>query len=82
MINQGLFVNKINSLANKIVKLLPEEIDIPGTSWYLSGLLSGNTTSMADTYLAIPLDTLIQDENYPYPEECTTQLPVYEPSTY
>ena len=48
--------SKINPLINKVLELIPDEKNIPGTDLYIEGGISNNFTVKEHDYILIPLD--------------------------
>jgi hypothetical protein len=53
--------SRINPLVNKILELIPDEKNIPGTQLYIEGGISDNFTIKADDYIKVPLDMTLQN---------------------
>jgi len=83
LVNEGgHFVKKINAIVNNILGLLPPEISLPNSDWYLGGGLYDNPTFNATGSIpkaSISLMTYLQNENFPYGETCEVELPLYHP---
>jgi len=48
--------DKVGKLLNKLIELIPDEIDIPGTDLYLEGGLSDECVIVAGEYMSLPMD--------------------------
>lgn len=59
---------KLNNLVNLLLSMIPDEIDIPGTSIYTEGGISDKFHIEAGKYMIIPLDLSIQSHSYPMSE--------------
>lgn len=57
---------KLNNLINAIIDVIPDELHLPGSNLYLEGGLARNFKIKKDTYILIPLDASLQNEDYPY----------------
>ena len=56
----------INNLVNKIISLIPYEINIPGSDIYLEGGISDKFTILANDYISIPYDIALgSTRHYP-----------------
>ena len=75
MVNEQIFTEKFSSIANKVLALVPNDIELLNSDFYIEGLLYSNPTYVQNQYMQVHLETSIQSETYPYPQNCTTQLP-------
>lgn len=67
MVNEQLLTQPLNGIVNRVLGLIPEDISIANSSYYIEGLLSSDIIFNASSYIEIPLKTTIQSEDYPYP---------------
>jgi len=89
IINEQLFTSKINTLLNALLALAPQDLDIPGTEFYLDGLLYSNIEFVTNPamnatfqYIDIPLMTVIQKNNStPFTHDCETVIPDFNMSS-
>ena len=72
MINAQMLTPKINTIANKIIKLFPAQI--PFGPLILDGFLAGKPVSNPE-YAVFPLATQITSTEFPYSQNCTIPLP-------
>jgi len=86
MINQGLFTEKLNKLANKLIRLVGNKIDqIHLTeNLFLEGFLWGNI-NFSHSYVYVPLKTNLYLDGAEYPYQCPTKMqdyPIYIAEKY
>lgn len=53
----------INPILNKILELIPDEKNIPGTNLYVEGGISEDFYIVEDNYLMFPLDISLQNHS-------------------
>ena len=75
MINAQILTAPINSVLNKVISSIPDDIEIKGSDYFIEGLLQNNPTTVAGSYISIPLQSSIQSEQFPYPYTCDTLIP-------
>lgn len=61
-ISQYLGADNLSALANGFIRLIPDEIHLPGTDLYLEGGINDNLTITSD-YIDIPLDFSVQNKS-------------------
>lgn len=79
MINQGLFTQKLNKLANKLIRFVGNKIDQVHLTeqLFLEGFLWGNI-DFVHSYVHVPLKTNLYLDGAPeYPYTCPTVMPSY-----
>jgi hypothetical protein len=60
-------LQRLNALINKLIGMIPDEIDIPGTkNLYLEGGISSKLQIKKDEYMKIPFDLSLQNEDFPF----------------
>jgi len=67
MIDNQVLIAPIDSALNKVISLIPDNIEIGDSDYYIEGLLQANPITVAGQYLLIPLQSSIQSATYPYP---------------
>lgn len=60
--NEQVFTAPINSVLNKVISLIPDDIEIKKSDFYLQGLLQANPSYVENSYIIIPLASTIQSE--------------------
>lgn len=59
-------LQKLNNFINAVIDVLPDELHFPGSNLYLEGGLAKNFKIKQNTYILIPLDASLQNEEHPY----------------
>lgn len=53
MINEQIFTQKFSGIANKVVSLIPNDIELLHSDFYIEGLLFSNPTYVDDQYMIL-----------------------------
>ena len=59
IINEQLCTAKVNDLVNHILSLIPDDIELKNTGYYIEGLLYSNPSYVKNSYIQVPLMTTI-----------------------
>jgi hypothetical protein len=59
MINEQIFTEKFSGIINKVLSLVPNDIELFDSDFYIEGLLFSNPTYVDSEYMKIQLDTSI-----------------------
>jgi hypothetical protein len=60
---------RINPLVNKLLEMIPDEKNIPGTDLYVEGGISDNFVIKKNDYIEIPLDMTLQNYSVQFTRE-------------
>jgi hypothetical protein len=53
MINEQIFTQKFSGIANKVLSLIPNDIELLHSDFYIEGLLFSNPTYVDDQYMMV-----------------------------
>jgi len=59
MINEQIFTEKFSAIINKVLSLVPNDIELLDSDFYVEGLLFSNPTYVDSQYTKIQLETSI-----------------------
>ena len=59
VINEQIFTEKFSGIINKVLSLVPNDIELFDSDFYIEGLLFSNPTYVDSEYMKIQLDTSI-----------------------
>lgn len=51
MINEQIFTEKFSAIANKVLSLIPSDLELLNSNFYIEGLLYSNPTYVSDQYM-------------------------------
>jgi hypothetical protein len=80
-----IIINKIEQvipLINRILDIIPNKIDIPGTALHIDIGFANNLTCKNDSYLELPLSVSLQSDIYPYTEQNLAVFPNFTDSGF